>query len=98
MNSLQVPYPRAIGNFMTAQIESIKEIYTRKVGGEQYEYLLEYTPGKRVEWNARVYLNGELKGTPNGVLTDNTLTGAVLRQHIITLVECTIEVALGIEE
>ncbi|MDB5762105.1 MAG: hypothetical protein JWQ21_1100 [Herminiimonas sp.] len=83
---------------MITQTESIKDMYTRKVGGEKYEYEVEYTPGKRVVWNARVYRDGNLKGTPDGVLIDNDLTGAVLRQSIITLIECTIEAALGIEE
>lgn len=83
---------------MATQTESIKNVYTRKVGGEKYEYEVQYTPGKRVTWNARVYHDGNLKGTPSGVLDDNELTGDVLRQSIVTLVECTIEVALGIEE
>jgi hypothetical protein len=84
--------------YMAIQSESIQDIYTRKVGGETYQYDAQYIPGKRVVWNARVYRDGDLKGTPNGVLIDNELTGDVLRQSIVTLVECTIEAALGIEE
>ncbi len=83
---------------MTIQSEFIKDVYTRKVGGETYQYEAQYTVGKRVTWSARIYRDGDLKGTPGGVLSDNDLTGAVLRQSVITLVECVIEAALGIDD
>jgi hypothetical protein len=80
------------------QAKTIKDIYTRKVGGERYEYEVSFTPGERVEWNARVYQNGALKGTPGGVETGNRLEGEALRQNIISLVEVAIEGMQGIRE
>ena len=77
---------------------TIKDVYTRKVGGETYDYEAQYTPGPYVAWNAKVFQDGDLKGTPQGVLSDNLLTGEELKQQIITFIECTIEVAQGIEE
>lgn len=83
---------------MTIQSKSIKDVYTRKVGGETYQYEAQYTVGRQATWSARVYRNGHLKGTPSGVLSENYLTGDVLRQSIITLIECIIEAALGIDD
>lgn len=83
---------------MTATTEKLQDIYTRKVGGEQYSYELEYTPGSRVEWQAMVYQDGALKGTPSGIVSENTMSGAALRQSVITLVEIAIENMLGIAE
>ncbi|GAC1413811.1 MAG: hypothetical protein NVSMB6_15830 [Burkholderiaceae bacterium] len=83
---------------MAVQEEKVSDIYTRKVGGEQYTYTLTYTPGVTVEWRAKVFRDGELKGTPDGVLSENTLAGVDLRQTIITLIEITIENMLGIAE
>jgi len=83
---------------MTQAQVTFKDIYTRKVGGERYEYEVSFTAGERVEWGARVYQNGVLKGTPGGVETGNRLTGEVLRQNIISLVEVAIEGMQGIKE
>ena len=49
-------------------------------------------------WNARVYQDGVLKGSPSGVVTDNRLEGEALRQSIVTLVEIAIEGMQGIKE
>lgn len=83
---------------MATQTRSIKDIYTHKVGGERYEYEAKYSPGQRVMWNARVYRDGVLKGSPSGVVTDNRLDGEALRQSIATLVEIAIEGMQGIKE
>ncbi|MEO8166110.1 MAG: hypothetical protein ABI619_12015 [Betaproteobacteria bacterium] len=83
---------------MTIQKKVIKDFYTRKVGGERYEYDVEYSSGERVVWNARVYRNGILKGSPGGVETDNVSTGEALRESIVTLVEVAIEGMQGISE
>ena len=77
---------------------AIKDIYTRKVGGERYEYDAQYSTGKRVVWSARVYKDGNLKGSPGGILSNNLLEGEALRQSIITLVEISIEALQGIQE
>ena len=77
---------------------TIKDIYTRKVGGERYEYDAQYSTGQRVVWSARVYKEGDLKGSPGGVLSNNLLEGDALRQSIVTLVEICIEALQGIEE
>ena len=77
---------------------TIKDIYTRKVGGERYEYDAQYSTGQRVVWSARVYKDGDLKGSPSGVLSNNLLEGEALRQSIVTLVEISIEALQGIEE
>jgi hypothetical protein len=83
---------------MATQTESIKDVYTRKVGGERYEYEANYSTGRRVVWNARVYQDGVLKGSPGGVETDNHLEGEALRESIVTLVEVAIEGMQGIKE
>ena len=83
---------------MTTQTRSFKDIYTRKVGGEKYEYDVAYSTGGRVVWSARVYQNGVLKGSPGGVETGNQLDGEALRESIVTLVEVAIEGMQGLEE
>ena len=83
---------------MNTQTTSFKDVYTRKVGGESYEYEATYSPGERVVWSARVYQNGVLKGSPSGVEIDNHLEGEDLRQNIIALVEVAIEGMQGIGE
>ena len=35
---------------MATQTRSFKDVYTRKVGGEKYDYEVKYSPGERVEW------------------------------------------------
>ena len=77
---------------------TFKDIYTRKVGGERYEYDAQYSTGQRVVWSARVYRDGDLKGSPSGVLSNNLLEGEALRQSIVTLVEISIEALQGIAE
>lgn len=88
------------------QTVTLDDVYTRKIGGETYAYTLRYTlqetvdatPAARVDWQADVYKDGELKGRPGGTLLDTPLSGMALRQSMITLVEITIENMLGIEE
>ena len=82
----------------SSQAEHLDDVYTRKVGGESYTYTLDYTPGPRVTWQAAVFKDGDLKGKPGGVLSDNTLDGSALRQNLITLVELAIENMMGIDE
>ncbi len=77
---------------------AIKDIYTRKVGGERYEYDAQYSTGQRVVWSARVCKDGILKGSPSGILSNNLLEGEALRQSIITLVEISIEALQGIQQ
>lgn len=74
------------------------DVYTRKVGGEGYTYTLNYLPGTRVEWQALVFKDGDLKGRPSGVLVDNELSDSALRQQLIARIEITIESMVGIEE
>jgi hypothetical protein len=83
---------------MATQTILIKDVYTRKVGGERYDYEVKYSPGERVIWNARVYQDGVLKGSPSGVETANRLGGEALRESIVTLVEVAIEGMQGIKE
>ncbi len=83
---------------MANQTVTIKEVYTRKVGGERYEYEVVYSPGENVNWNARVYQNGVLKGATSGTEGGNHLEGDVLRESIVTLVEVAIEGMQGIGE
>jgi hypothetical protein len=83
---------------MSTQTISIKDVYTRKIGGERYEYEVKYSPGESVTWDARVYQNGVLKGSTSGVETDNRLEGEALRESIVTLVEIAIEGMQGIKE
>jgi hypothetical protein len=83
---------------MTTRKLTIKDIYTRKIGGEKYEYEADYAPGESVTWSARVYRNGVLKGSTGGVETDNHLEGEELRESIVTLVEVAIEGMQGIGE
>ena len=80
------------------QRETLEDVYTRKVGGEQYQYKLEYSSGSTVFWNAEVFKDGALKGTPRGALSDNLLKGPALRQIVITMVEISIENMQGIAE
>ena len=83
---------------MATQTRAFKDVYTRKVGGEKYEYEVKYLPGERLEWSARVYQGGILKGSPGGIETDNHLEGEALRESIVTLVEVAIEGMQGIGE
>ena len=83
---------------MANQTLSIKDVYTRRVGGERYEYEVDYSPGASVSWSARVYQNGVLKGSPSGEETDNPLEGEALRESIVTFVEVAIEGMQGIGE
>ncbi len=83
---------------MATQTISIKDVYTRKVGGDRYEYEVKYSPGESVTWDARVYQNGVLKGSTCGVETGNRLEGEALRESIVTLVEVAIEGMQGIGE
>ena len=76
----------------------LDDVYTRKVGGESYIYTLDYTPGTCVMWQASVFMDGDLKGRPGGVLTANMLGESALRQQLIAHIEVTIENMIGIEE
>lgn len=76
----------------------INDNYTRRVGGEQFSYRVSYTPGETVEWTARVFENGDLKGEPSGTIVDNTLQDEALRQYIIGYLEGIIERGIGIAE
>jgi hypothetical protein len=79
-------------------MQTIKEEYTRKVSGEAYTYELEYTPGSDVNWRARVFRDGQIKGKPEGTLTDNTLEGPALQQYLLAYVEGMIERGMDIAE
>jgi len=69
----------------------VKEVYTRKVSGESFDYELDYTQGADVAWIARVYHDGVLKGSPHGALTANVLSGPALEQYLRAYVEGMIE-------
>lgn len=78
---------------------NFSDTYTRRVGGEQFEYHAQYSSGDNVIWSARVFQNGELKGEPCGAITDNTLQDDdALRQYIVSYIEGIIERGLGIAE
>jgi hypothetical protein len=79
-------------------METINEEYTRKVSGEVFRYVIEYTPGTDVAWLARVYRDDQLKGTPHGSLTANALSGPALQQYLIGYVEGMIERGLDVAE
>jgi len=81
-----------------SELTVIKDEYTRKVSGETFQYEAQFNADERVEWRARVYLNGDLKGEPSGSVIDNTMHGAELKQYIIAYIEGIIERGLGIEE
>lgn len=83
---------------MANQTRSFKDIYTRKVGGERYEYEAVYSVGERVQWSARVFRDGVFKGATGGVESGNRLDGEALRQSVATLVEVAIEGMQGIRE
>ncbi|HEY4316661.1 MAG TPA: hypothetical protein VGN04_03575 [Herbaspirillum sp.] len=76
----------------------INDNYTRRVGGEQFSYRVSYIPGGTVEWSARVFENGDLKGEPSGTIVDNVLKDEALRQYIIGYLEGIIERGIGIAE
>lgn len=77
---------------------TIKETYTRKVSGEVFDYELDFTEGSEGNWQARVYRDGALKGTPSGALTDNLLAGDDLKNYLTGYVENIIERGLDIAE
>lgn len=79
-------------------LTTIKDEYTRRVSGETFQYEAQFNAGNRVEWSARVYLNGDLKGEPAGSVIDNAMSGDELQQYIIAYIEGIIERGLGIEE
>ncbi|MES2934064.1 MAG: hypothetical protein V4805_11330 [Pseudomonadota bacterium] len=75
-----------------------KDEYTRRVSGEIFTYEASHDSGKNVQWRARIFLNGDLKGEPSGSIVDNTLTGNDLRQYVVSYIESIIERGLGIDE
>ncbi|HAT31727.1 MAG TPA: hypothetical protein DCW29_13010 [Janthinobacterium sp.] len=77
---------------------TIQEQYTRKVGGESFDYELDYEEGAEVAWMARVYRDGELKGSPHGSLSGNALSGSPLREYLVAYVEAMIERGLDVGE
>ena len=77
---------------------TIKDVYTRKVSGETFEYEIDFNSGDAVEWTALVYQNGELKGRPRGSLASNLLNGPALEDYLIAYVENMIERGLDVEE
>ncbi|MDH6156217.1 hypothetical protein [Janthinobacterium sp. CG_23.4] len=79
-------------------MEIFKEVYTRKVSGESFNYELEHTQGADVAWIARVYHDGVLKGSPYGTLTANVLSGPALEQYLRAYVEGMIEWGLDVAE
>jgi hypothetical protein len=81
-----------------SELTVIKDEYTRKVSGEEFQYDAQFKVGERVEWSAHVYLNGELKGELKGNVIDNTMDGEALKQYIVAYIEGMIERGLGIEE
>ncbi|HEY9279650.1 MAG TPA: hypothetical protein VIP51_06200 [Eoetvoesiella sp.] len=83
---------------MKTQPVSVLDLYTRKVGGETFQYEVQYTPGHTVPWQAKVYLDGELKGSPSGSIIDNVMSGEALKQFVISYVEGMIERGIGIDE
>ncbi|HEY8101112.1 MAG TPA: hypothetical protein VIF82_10190 [Burkholderiaceae bacterium] len=80
------------------ELTVIKDEYTRRVSGETFQYEAQFNVGDRVEWSARVYLNGKLKGEPKGCVIDNTMDKAELKQYIIAYIEGIIERGIGLEE
>ena len=83
---------------MGSKLESFADIYTRKVSGENYQYEAEYSSGREVTWSARIYQDGDLKGTPSGAMVDNAMDASALRQYIVAYIESIIEKGLGISE
>jgi hypothetical protein len=86
------------GENTMAGLIAIRDEYTRRVSGETFLYDAQFNLGDQVEWSARVYLDGELKGEPKGSIIDNTMSHAELKQYIIAYIEGIIERGLGIEE
>jgi hypothetical protein len=84
-------------SIMTETI-TFSDVYTRRVGGEQFEYRVRYSTGKVVEWSAQVFEDGDLKGQPSGTIADNSFSGEALRQYVIGYIEGIIERGLGIAE
>ncbi len=78
--------------------KKFKDVYTRKISGEMFDYEAEYTTGPDVHWRARIYREGDLKGQPAGTILANTMKGEALRQYIIGLIESLIEKGLGVAE
>ncbi len=81
-----------------AELTVINDEYTRRVSGETFQYDARINVNGRIEWNARVYLNGELKGEPKGSVINNAMSEAELKQYVIAYIEAIIERGLGIEE
>jgi hypothetical protein len=79
-------------------MQTVKEEYTRKVSGDAYTYELEFTTGPDVHWRARVLRDDQVKGRPEGTLTDNTLEGQALQQYLVAYVEGIIERGIDIAE
>ncbi len=79
-------------------METIRDSYTRRVGGETFDYEIDYTPGPELQWQARVWHEGQEKGRPRGALTGNALTGAALRDYLVSYVESMIERGLDVAE
>lgn len=83
---------------MTARKKTFKDEYTCKVSGDTYQYEVEYVMTPEVSWQARIYKDGDLKGTPGGVVTHNAMHGEALKQYIVAYIEGILEKGLGIAE
>ena len=76
----------------------IRDEYTRRVSGETFQYEAACQTGDQAQWSAQVYLNGELKGKPQGSVARNTMSEEDLKQTIIAYIEGMIERGIGIAE
>lgn len=67
--------------------------------GRAYTFVARWTEGTRATWEAKVYREGELRGTLTGVVEGNRLTGRDLAQLVgDVLVASAIDDGVGIDD
>ena len=70
--------------------------YTAKRNGTEYTYEADWTvTGSQATWNAKVRCEGELHGTPNGIIHNVVL--ASIDKQVRALVENSIEIRAGVQ-
>jgi hypothetical protein len=76
----------------------IKGCFIRATDGRAFSYLGTYSVGHGADWNARVYCDGDLKGTPSGVFVYNFFRHANITHAAENMIVESINHGIGITD